>query len=578
MYGKAAYGGKGATKGGFGKPGMASKGAASNFKGGPAASIYNGKGAKSGKFGGVPQVVPAMKPRPGGAAEVSKGLGRPMQNGVKRPAPAGGGPGSPEKRAKTEVASNSNKTTLNTMCMKIVRRPLTKGEIQFDTQEVEDGALRGFQTTISCASLPGEWAETFFTGEVCSAAKEAEENAASVAISELQSDPELEAASKIPNADQRKGKGAKGGKSAGSGKGASAPLYPPPAVGWQASTHTPPWQSAPKGGKSGKGDKGGMWMWVPENDYGPSPAYGGPHMDWPAPTPWYGKASGKGKPTLAKGKGKPAVAVAAAPLQDDALNGNNHKTLLNTAIMKITKLPLSKGSLFTTEEIDGGYMSTVTLPDHFPATDAGEYAGTAYTGDVCPDTKAAEQSAAQATLEAILADPELEALHRQPKACTLKKKERSTIEKDAEVPPTGFASTENGKGKGQWGPTPPAAPPQFKGARPPANAPAGSNETTHKTRLNQTCMRIVKRALVKGEIVYSTQQVEGGHQSEVSAPFLPGDTADMNFVGEVCATAKEAEQTAAGIALETILADGELMALHDTPSEKKMAKGFGKGK
>lgn len=100
---------------------------------------------------------------------------------------------------------------------------------------------------------------------------------------------------------------------------------------------------------------------------------------------------------------------------------------------------------------------------------------------------------------------------------------------------------------------------------------------TPKTKLNSLCMKIAKRYLQKGETVYTCHKVAGGYQATVKLVALPGDWAGRCWAGEVCSTKQKAEQSAAGIALEQILADPELSAEAERPKGKGRGKGKGKG-
>jgi len=119
-------------------------------------------------------------------------------------------------------------------------------------------------------------------------------------------------------------------------------------------------------------------------------------------------------------------------------------------------------------------------------------------------------------------------------------------------------------------------------------ADSGENPAlTDKVKLNAACMKIVKRALQKGETLYETRQVGisksfSGYQSTVRLMCLPEIWANQMFPGQVCANKQGAEQSAAGVALAAIMADPELSAqitkVNTAPAQPKAnKKSKGKG-
>lgn len=119
--------------------------------------------------------------------------------------------------------------------------------------------------------------------------------------------------------------------------------------------------------------------------------------------------------------------------------------------------------------------------------------------------------------------------------------------------------------------------------------PGASGENpalTDKAKLNAACMKIVRRALRKGETLYETRQVGvgvqvGGFQSTLRLMCLPEVWASRSFLGQVHANKRGAEQSAAGTALAAIMADPELGALvtkEPTPAPSAAgSKSKGKG-
>jgi len=138
------------------------------------------------------------------------------------------------------VAVQNSRMALNTGLMRILHRALAKEDLQYSTVPVEGG----FQCTISCPALPGEWGGFAWAGEVASQKKAAEENAATQALEALRADPSMNQAMETPpvkktNTNWKGGGKGKGGGDKGKGKGKGG--------GWGG-----------KGGGKGKG-KGGGW-------------------------------------------------------------------------------------------------------------------------------------------------------------------------------------------------------------------------------------------------------------------------------------------------------------------------------
>jgi len=103
---------------------------------------------------------------------------------------------------------------------------------------------------------------------------------------------------------------------------------------------------------------------------------------------------------------------------------------------------------------------------------------------------------------------------------------------------------------------------------------------TPKVKLNSVCMRIVKRALQKGETAYNTQQAIGGFHTTLTLNCLPDEWAKRAWAGKVCSAKQAAEQSAAEFALAAIEEDETLMAraAKSRPVAEGKGKGSGKGK
>jgi len=105
--------------------------------------------------------------------------------------------------ARMDPASVTPKVELNTLCMKLCRRPLQKGETLYTTSPVAGG----HQGTVALPCLPGEWGEKTWAGEVAATKPLAEHNAAAQALADLREDPELASKAAVPAASKNKGKG-----------------------------------------------------------------------------------------------------------------------------------------------------------------------------------------------------------------------------------------------------------------------------------------------------------------------------------------------------------------------------------
>merc|ERR1719215_1160706 len=79
----------------------------------------------------------------------------------------------------------------------------------------------------------------------------------------------------------------------------------------------------------------------------------------------------------------------------------NNKVMLNTALMRLLKRPLTKDDVCkNTVQTSLGYQCTISLPGM-----PGEWAGMAWAGEVAATQKDAEEHAARYALAAIEGDP-----------------------------------------------------------------------------------------------------------------------------------------------------------------------------
>lgn len=104
------------------------------------------------------------------------------------------------------------KKEINDICVKIMKRVLTKEEVVYSTRAVAGG----FQSTLHLSCLPGVYGQNQFTGTVCSNKKESECSVATIAVQTIKADEEFSEVLNKPK-ENKKGKGK--GKSKGKGKG-----------------------------------------------------------------------------------------------------------------------------------------------------------------------------------------------------------------------------------------------------------------------------------------------------------------------------------------------------------------------
>lgn len=87
---------------------------------------------------------------------------------------------------------------------------------------------------------------------------------------------------------------------------------------------------------------------------------------------------------------------------------------------------------------------------------------------------------------------------------------------------------------------------------------------TPKVQLNMLCSRLSPRFLVKGDTVYIVRQTNGGFQATVSLSALPDPWKCVPWIGKVCDTQREAEQSAAEAALACLSSVYDLAVLLKT--------------
>jgi len=240
------------------------------------------------------------------------------------------------------------------------------------------------------------------------------------------------------------------------------------------------------------------------------------------------------------------------------------KGALNHFCQRYCRRPVTKEDIvYTSAKYGKVYQATVTLNC---------IEGQQFVGEVAPVLKDAEKNAAQQAL--IHFEPCVDQL---PPLAGSKNKKRKT----PSAPSVAIGSLE---AKVELGGDEPAAKKAMLagGIASPSENPA----LTPKVLLNTICMKLLKRPMQKGEVLYETHNTARGFQSTVRLPCLPGEMGELAWAGEVASQQKMAEQNAAAQALEAVnqnldnlQAQLPVAPRKDSGSAKGSFKGgWGKGK
>jgi len=237
------------------------------------------------------------------------------------------------------------------------------------------------------------------------------------------------------------------------------------------------------------------------------------------------------------------------------------KVELNTLLMKLLRRPLAKGEAsYQSEQTEGGFQGTVTL--NCPGLPNG-WEGMTWSADEISSTKPlAEQEAAAAAFDALSGDPELAAQAGYKSAGS--PAFAAAVAAQAAEKQTRLAAQVNAlSGTVEDLPEEPEKPQMH-----PANSVNAC--LTSKLILNSHLMKLLRRPLTKGEASYQSQKLEDGFQATVTlnCPDLPEQWQGQAWAGDISASKQEAEQQAAGRALEHLENDPELAALAGRPKNK----------
>lgn len=90
-----------------------------------------------------------------------------------------------------------------------------------------------------------------------------------------------------------------------------------------------------------------------------------------------------------------------------------------------------------------------------------------------------------------------------------------------------------------------------------------------QNQLNNTIQKILKRNITKPEISYNVEKLASGFQASVEIPKMSETFSETVFVGDAKENQQEAKESAASTAINSILSDPDLKAIHDAPKPEK---------
>lgn len=163
------------------------------------------------------------------------------------------------------------------------------------------------------------------------------------------------------------------------------------------------------------------------------------------------------------------------------------------------------------------FQSTCSIPRL-----GGDY-GMGFQGEVSPDRKVAEHTAAGVCYEYMQTDANIEEVF-------------ALFKSQPQEEEPSYPKNVNPAYK-DW---------MKSGSEPPANiGPFKTSGESYKSTLNGFCMKLFRtHEYFKGSINYDTQKVDGGYQSTCTIGIMEGEYA-TGFPGEICKSFKAAEQSAA---------------------------------
>jgi len=236
--------------------------------------------------------------------------------------------------------------------------------------------------------------------------------------------------------------------------------------------------------------------------------------------------------------------------------GMDLKTLLNQFCQRVCRRPVTKEDILYTTIQHG--------PSQFSATvKLNCVGGGEFRGGVCSNRRAAQKSAAQEALQAHKTLLSMLYWTNKPKVGQQEQHESNESHSSRSSLSDRLDTCLNLEKEFMYEP------------------PAANPTMTGKSVLNTACMKILRRAMRKGDIVYE-RSVQAAvpvpkYCCAVKLPCLPGPWGSKVWVGKVCSSQKAAEQCAAVVAVESIFEDPELGPLASSTSKQKYPKAYGPG-
>jgi len=231
------------------------------------------------------------------------------------------------------------------------------------------------------------------------------------------------------------------------------------------------------------------------------------------------------------------------------------KTLLNQFCQRVCRRPVTKEDILYTIIRNGPAQFSATVK--LNCVGGGEF-----KGEVCSTRRAAQKSAAHEALQAHKTLLSMLCWTNKPKAGQQERYERSESHSSSSHSDSVDTCLNLDK--------------EF-----PYEPPAANSTMTGKSVLNTMCMKILRRAMRKGDIVYERSMQATvpvpKYCCAVRLPCLPGSWGSKVWFGKGCSSQKAAEQSAAVIAVESILEDPELGPLASSIAKQKYPKSWGQG-
>eukprot|EP00746_Dinoflagellata_sp_MGD_P125904 gnl/MRDRNA2_/MRDRNA2_60793_c0_seq1.p1 gnl/MRDRNA2_/MRDRNA2_60793_c0~~gnl/MRDRNA2_/MRDRNA2_60793_c0_seq1.p1 ORF type:complete len:468 (-),score=98.21 gnl/MRDRNA2_/MRDRNA2_60793_c0_seq1:113-1516(-) len=413
---------------------------------------------------------------------------------------------------------DTGKSNLVCSCLRILKRNVTKQELLYETKKVQGG----FQSEVTVSCFSEMWGVRTFVGGVAPSEKQAEHSVAGVALDAILANPELKAE------HEKKGKNVETNarrkyKKEAKGEGKVEGMAPDPTA------FTELGGGSGRKGKKGK-DKGKGKGKVDPFTQGVLDPFAGGGMGAPNPFEAGFAAAQAGQPfdpiammgQIQNAMMQQNAGAVVVPPPTKAIQSYQPRITAKDKLRAACSACVERevqdhvDIVYSTSEALGGkFQCTVTM-----ACIDGEFGTYPFTGAMKKGEAEAEESAADVALESLRDDD------------TYGPKAMAAVDALEEPP-----RKRHKAGHDALAPIP--------------LQPAAVDHTS-KLALNGACMKLVKRKLNKGEIMYDTKQVVGGFQSEVTISCLADTWGIRTYVGSVMDTQKDAEHAAAKVALDSV--------------------------